>query len=158
MTSIFRLANFLQHEPDDNTWNSVNRLIWTVVEPAMYLISACLPALRPLFSRFSTLISVPTLQRRKAFTSNDSSASNRAAGIPLSATNGLAPKSPNVAVKGARFERLEGEMISGSDDCGDEGDEGSLVSPFQHELNDVESLPREHASEPGTTATYRDQV
>ncbi|KAL8845785.1 MAG: hypothetical protein Q9221_009075 [Calogaya cf. arnoldii] len=35
----------------DNTWQSVNLVSWTIVEPSMYLIAACLLGLRPLFSQ-----------------------------------------------------------------------------------------------------------
>lgn len=40
---------FFVHDPlADATWISVTFLIWSIVEPGVYLIAACLPCYRPL--------------------------------------------------------------------------------------------------------------
>lgn len=36
---------------DDLTWNYVSPAIWSAAEPSIGVVSACLPSLRPLFSR-----------------------------------------------------------------------------------------------------------
>ena len=44
---------YIFSQPDafaDVTWNSVELNIWTIVEPGMYLMAACFPTYRPLFS------------------------------------------------------------------------------------------------------------
>lgn len=44
-----RFANFFFHNPEvDVTWSAVPLLIWTLCEPGMYLVSACLPKYKPL--------------------------------------------------------------------------------------------------------------
>ncbi|KAJ5854278.1 hypothetical protein N7534_006821 [Penicillium rubens] len=40
----------------DGTWSSVDLMTWTLVEPNVYLISACLPMCRPLYTLFSTKV------------------------------------------------------------------------------------------------------
>ncbi|TVY80878.1 hypothetical protein LSUE1_G005420 [Lachnellula suecica] len=48
-TSIVRFISFFRGDViRDGTWSSVDLMIWTVVEPAVYLIAACLPTYRPL--------------------------------------------------------------------------------------------------------------
>jgi len=50
-TSILRFSNFFQggSAVEDGTWSSVDLMIWTLVEPNVYLIAACLPTYRPIF-------------------------------------------------------------------------------------------------------------
>ncbi|KAF1997603.1 hypothetical protein P154DRAFT_605287 [Amniculicola lignicola CBS 123094] len=49
ITSIIRLTEFLRaNKSHDPTFNSIHPAIWTVVEPGVYLITACLPSLQPL--------------------------------------------------------------------------------------------------------------
>ncbi|KAL9117961.1 MAG: hypothetical protein Q9187_005495, partial [Circinaria calcarea] len=55
----------------DPTYDQVNGVIWTVAEPAVSLICACLPVLRPLFTkaarsqRGSKPIQKPWLERKE---------------------------------------------------------------------------------------------
>lgn len=52
MASIFRLTVTLRTNTlTDATWTSADIATWSLVEPGCYLIAACLPTLRPLFSR-----------------------------------------------------------------------------------------------------------
>ena len=77
VTSIVRFAIFfLQKHPDDGTWSAVEFLIWTQVEPGVYLISACLMTYRPLLERIGKgkLFRKPT---SRAKTSNDHFASSK---------------------------------------------------------------------------------
>ena len=50
IASCVRFAEFFQSDAlEDPTWKSSFLNVWTVTEPATYLIAACLPALRPIF-------------------------------------------------------------------------------------------------------------
>ncbi|KAF3765378.1 hypothetical protein M406DRAFT_27294, partial [Cryphonectria parasitica EP155] len=52
ITSILRFVAFYDKNPFiDPTWNGVTMIIWTVCEPGVYLIAACLLVLRPVFER-----------------------------------------------------------------------------------------------------------
>ena len=50
VSSIVRFTIFFQNEAFvDGTWKSVDLMTWTLIEPGIYLIAACLPNLRPLW-------------------------------------------------------------------------------------------------------------
>ncbi|KAL9587326.1 MAG: hypothetical protein Q9203_003554 [Teloschistes exilis] len=54
IASCVRLAIFSNSDAfKDNTWRSVTLVAWSIIEPSMYLIAACLPNLRPLVSSLS---------------------------------------------------------------------------------------------------------
>ncbi|TEY28882.1 hypothetical protein BOTCAL_0994g00010 [Botryotinia calthae] len=54
-TSILRFDSFFKGSAlSDGTWSSVDLMTWTLVEPDVYLIAACLPTYRPLFVDFLT--------------------------------------------------------------------------------------------------------
>ena len=49
IAAVFRFVSFFQTDLfADPTWYGVKILTWTIVEPGIYLIAACLPCLRPL--------------------------------------------------------------------------------------------------------------
>ncbi|PLB48302.1 hypothetical protein P170DRAFT_411057 [Aspergillus steynii IBT 23096] len=49
VTSIVRCVAFFTNDPlVDGTWKSVLFLKWSIIEPGVYLIAACLPCYRPL--------------------------------------------------------------------------------------------------------------
>ena len=50
MISVVRLVVLGRLENVDVTWNYVNAAIWSAAEPAMGVIAACIPAMRPLFA------------------------------------------------------------------------------------------------------------
>ena len=53
MVSIIRFASFFSRDAiRDGTFASADLMIWTVVEPGMYLIAACLVTFRPLLKLF----------------------------------------------------------------------------------------------------------
>ncbi|KAL9595419.1 MAG: hypothetical protein Q9219_006462 [cf. Caloplaca sp. 3 TL-2023] len=53
VSSIVRFTIFYGNEAFvDGTWASVNLMTWTLIEPGVYLIAACLPNLRPLWFHF----------------------------------------------------------------------------------------------------------
>ncbi|KAL9077050.1 MAG: hypothetical protein Q9161_000683 [Pseudevernia consocians] len=55
VTSIIRCVEFFLHNAlEDGTWNSVTFLVWSVVEPGVYLIAACLPCYRHLYNYIKT--------------------------------------------------------------------------------------------------------
>ncbi|PQE24041.1 integral membrane protein [Rutstroemia sp. NJR-2017a BVV2] len=54
-TSILRFDSFFKGSAlEDGTWSSVDLMTWTLVEPDVYLIAACLPTYRPLLLDFLT--------------------------------------------------------------------------------------------------------
>ena len=54
-TSILRFDSFFKGNAfSDGTWSSVNLMTWSLVEPDVYLIAACLPTYRPLLVSFLT--------------------------------------------------------------------------------------------------------
>ena len=51
--AIFRFILFIRTDLiADITWASVPTMTWTTAEPSLYLIAACLPALRPLLKDY----------------------------------------------------------------------------------------------------------
>ena len=76
ITSIVRFTTFFQHNSfSDGTWSAVDLIIWTQVEPGVYLISACLMTYRPLLERIGRKGLLGKLTRNsnsgKTFDSND---------------------------------------------------------------------------------------
>ena len=90
VSSCIRFAVFFTEDAfADPTWASIDLNKWTVIEPGMYLISACLPSLRPLLTKFkfgsarrrsdytdgvhveNLRISLPTLSGRRLNGEND---------------------------------------------------------------------------------------
>ncbi|MCJ1230808.1 hypothetical protein MMC12_007482 [Toensbergia leucococca] len=54
VSSCIRLSIFINStgsDSGDTTWDSITPIIWTIVEPGVYMIAACLPALRVLISQ-----------------------------------------------------------------------------------------------------------
>ena len=49
--SVFRLKSLLNVSFTDLTYTVTDGLIWSLLEPTLGLVSACLPTMRPLFSR-----------------------------------------------------------------------------------------------------------
>ena len=50
-TSIIRFVSFFKGSAVvDGTWASVNLMTWTLIEPGVYLIAACLPTYRPVLA------------------------------------------------------------------------------------------------------------
>ncbi len=86
-------------EDADLTWNYVNAAIWSAAEPAMGVIAACIPSLRPLFAFFwqgSNNVSAMSSKRAQANTSSTSSNMMR-----------LTLGSQDRVDRVGRFERLE---------------------------------------------------
>lgn len=53
MTSMVRLKHMRDFgNPMDPTWDNTNGSIWSLIENAVAVICACLPALRPLLNKF----------------------------------------------------------------------------------------------------------
>ena len=54
IASIFRFTTFFQNNAiTDGTFASVDLMSWTIIEPGIYLVAACLPPLRPLIHRIA---------------------------------------------------------------------------------------------------------
>ncbi|KAF2653332.1 hypothetical protein K491DRAFT_634041, partial [Lophiostoma macrostomum CBS 122681] len=53
VTSILRTATFFEEDLfKDPTYNCVRTITWTIVEPSVYLMAACMPSFRALKRRF----------------------------------------------------------------------------------------------------------
>ncbi|POS74215.1 integral membrane protein [Diaporthe helianthi] len=53
ISSILRFVTFSNNNSFiDATWNAVELIIWTIAEPGIYLIAACLITLRPLLDKY----------------------------------------------------------------------------------------------------------
>ncbi|KAL8784345.1 MAG: hypothetical protein Q9195_009077 [Heterodermia aff. obscurata] len=65
VVSVARLAILFQTDPTrDTKMTAIDWTIWTINEPANYIIAACLPTLRPIFVRiFSDKFSILTRKR-----------------------------------------------------------------------------------------------
>lgn len=51
VTSVLRFVIFTRGNAiKDGTWETTELMIWSIIEPNVYLISACLPAMRPILS------------------------------------------------------------------------------------------------------------
>ncbi|KAL4874882.1 hypothetical protein BJY04DRAFT_224577 [Aspergillus karnatakaensis] len=52
VSSCLRFAVFFDHDAyEDNTWTSVQLLKWTMIEPGVYFLVACMPSFKILFQR-----------------------------------------------------------------------------------------------------------
>ncbi|KAI4286587.1 MAG: hypothetical protein L6R35_004157 [Caloplaca aegaea] len=50
LVSIIWIVVLARLEQADVTWNYINTVIWSVLEPSMAVVCACIPSLRPLYS------------------------------------------------------------------------------------------------------------
>ncbi|KAJ5659969.1 hypothetical protein N7507_006420 [Penicillium longicatenatum] len=68
VTSIMRFVIFSQGSAvKDGSWGSTDLMAWSVAEPDIYLISACLPTLRPILNRlFGRAVSTTNSSSRYA--------------------------------------------------------------------------------------------
>ncbi|PQE11802.1 integral membrane protein [Rutstroemia sp. NJR-2017a WRK4] len=58
ITSILRFAEFARnHSLVDETWTTVLPICYTIIEPSLYLVAACLPSLRPIFTKVKESLS-----------------------------------------------------------------------------------------------------
>jgi hypothetical protein len=65
ITAIIRLVVFKKLGHDrDFYWSSTDTVMWTVIEPGIYLIASCLPSLRSLFTPVFKKISLSTFRAR----------------------------------------------------------------------------------------------
>ena len=81
-TSILRFTSFFHGSAvEDGTWGSVDLMTWTIIEPDVYLIAACLPTYRPLLvkilakSKVSLTSMMPT--RRTTYKTRDTNRSSQ---------------------------------------------------------------------------------
>ncbi len=88
VSSIIRFTIFFQNEAFvDGTWASVNLMTWTLIEPGIYIIAACLPNLRALWLPCKDKI--PSFWWSHASTSTTSSSSKRPKYIELGMRNNI---------------------------------------------------------------------
>ena len=86
ITSIVRFTTFFQHNSFiDGTWTAVDLIIWTQIEPGIYLISACLMTYRPLLERISHngLVGKLTRSSNTSRTAEPKDANDLTTSIPL---------------------------------------------------------------------------
>ncbi|ROW10487.1 hypothetical protein VMCG_02038 [Cytospora schulzeri] len=66
ISSILRFVSFSNNNSfTDATWNAVELIIWTIAEPGIYLIAACLMTYRPLVDRFGSKIRAKATTQRQ---------------------------------------------------------------------------------------------
>ena len=92
---------------DDSTWNHVALVNWTIIEPGMYLISACALSFKPLFRIFAKVL------RLQAFVSQTKSTfrpgkPNTGKRLPLIPADEVTLQTVN----GGRFHRLSEDSTS----------------------------------------------
>ncbi|MCJ1233126.1 hypothetical protein MMC14_001081 [Varicellaria rhodocarpa] len=132
VTSIFRFVSLITLPISNNVVISTTPVIWTMVEPAVYLISACLPTLRPLFSRLSKAASDFTKNALKA---NGYSPSIAAPNIQLTTTRCFASKTPGGGAQEGRFQRLRDRKERYGDPNDIEGQSNGLSSSSRPEID-----------------------
>jgi len=134
VTSILRFHDFINSDAeDDGTWTSVSLVTWTIIEPSMYHIAACLPACRPLI-----MFLRKKLPTKFGVSSSSQEEVCRNAAYELSE---LTDKNGNVKPKSNGFTRLADKRAG---DFGDSSTEKIVpVEYFAHENN---GLGHEHAA------------
>lgn len=85
VTALMRLLVSILHVDDpDLTWVYLDALIWTVVEPSVAVICACLPTLRPVLSYL--------LPRKFSLSSATRTKTKSASGYPKGSTHSVDPQ------------------------------------------------------------------
>ena len=92
VTSIIRFASFFTTDAvTDGTWASVNLMTWTVLEPGVYLIAACLLTYRPLFAYLKRHDPLSSLHLgRDRHNHSETNREHETGGIPLAPSKGSA--------------------------------------------------------------------
>ena len=110
VTSIIRFTSFFTTDAvTDGTWASVNLMTWTVLEPGVYLIAACLPTYRPLLAYIRNREPLSTLHLgRNPHKHSATYGEHGTRAIPLAPKKGLVQEDWVSNVTMAGFERLEG--------------------------------------------------
>jgi hypothetical protein len=68
IASILRLEKFAQTNMFvDETWTTVLPICYTIIEPSLYLVAACLPSLRPIFTNVKASLSNVTFSDLSAW-------------------------------------------------------------------------------------------
>ncbi|KAJ5723302.1 hypothetical protein N7488_001337 [Penicillium malachiteum] len=94
ITSIMRFIIFAEgNAVQDGSWSSTDLMAWSVAEPDIYLISACLPTFRPLLTRI--------FGREGSTANSNSQHANRYGGTGPSAANNS--KENNTALESALY-------------------------------------------------------
>ena len=126
ITAIVRFVNFFIHDAiSDGTYASVDLLTWTIIEPGIYLVAACLPALRPLLQDIVEKASFPTLGSKRVHKYGDVSAESSARNIQLLGGKGPGSKGGQAEAGLAGFQRINGPKES-LDEITSAGDERKL--------------------------------
>ncbi|CAG8959621.1 hypothetical protein HYFRA_00001524 [Hymenoscyphus fraxineus] len=69
VTAVIRLVVFQRLSADyDFYWSSTDTVMWTIIEPGIYLIAATLPSLRTLFNPYIKRLRASTLRKRFSLT------------------------------------------------------------------------------------------
>lgn len=111
VASIIRFNMFNLHTLSDGTWASAKLAIWSLVEPGVYLIAACLPSFRPVISSLSKYISSNISFKDKKSRGSDETGPFRN-DISLGETTPNGPRITIGRAKSAGFTRLDGDKKS----------------------------------------------
>ena len=125
VASIVRVVAFNQVDESDITYTIVTASVWTTIEQTMGIICACLPTIRPLFSRLLSHI------KNKSSKGTDNSSDARSDAIQLSTYNPRPTLRPSTDSMTAGFARLDEE----------EGLPASSISTSAFREPDSEKIP-----------------
>ena len=114
VTSILRFAIFFRNNAvQDGTWIATDLEIYTICEPGMYLVAACLPTYRPLAKRAREISSTSL---RSFVKTKSRSGKEGADEIPLSRRWVGAPRSNESKVLTPESKDSHGGSLSSKDD------------------------------------------
>ena len=125
IASIFRFTTFFQNDAiTDGTFASVDLMSWTIIEPGIYLLAACLPPLRPLLHRIAKAVSHAYSSKQWTPKDGDGDREGSTADIKLQGLGGLRSENHHLP---SGFHRLAdgGESIGNRSE-----DETSLVGNY----------------------------
>lgn len=132
VSSIVRFVTFSNNNSFiDATWNAVDLIIWTIAEPGIYLVAACLMTYRPLLDKLSTKVKLQTRRGHPDARSSAGTMPTSRPAVTLSKTASRLP--PHLSSDGFMLNSDRGILLSSIKARGD---------GFEH-LSDYEEHPGE---------------
>lgn len=140
LTAILRFAFFFNVPlAEDLSFHGARLVVWTTVEPGVYLIAACLPSLRPLFKHAIKSASVVTGRSRlQSHHSRVGATNTSGVGIALSGVDRSKQTSMGDHDQRSGFTKLNDPHSSG--DFGDDIEQKGLVVRYRSSDGDDRDL------------------
>ncbi|MCJ1350229.1 MAG: hypothetical protein MMC33_000210 [Icmadophila ericetorum] len=102
VASTIRFATFLNLHTSDPTWSFASGFLWTVIEPSIAIVSACLPSMRPILRFLLTGSVIPSKQPSRPTKSSFGNSSSTGSGSRINRwLNGGRGVSNNSDTKGS---------------------------------------------------------